>query len=113
MAVMSYRNSSTYVQQMIDRILQPHCDFSRAYVDNIIIYTKLKSLNDHLTHLDKVFSSLTKKGICLSPKKSFLGYPTVQLLSQRVNALGLATAEDKLAAIVNIEFPRTLSVRST
>ena len=94
---------------MIDRILRLHQGFSRAYVDDIVIYTKSKFLAEHLIHLDKVFKSLAEKGICLSPKKSFLGYPAVQLLGQCVNALGLATAKDKLAAIVNIKFPRTLS----
>ena len=107
-AVMSYRNSSAYVQRMINCILQLNCDFFRAYVNNIIIYTKLKSLNDHLEHLNKVFNALVKKGICLFSKKLFLDYLTVQLLDQCVNALELTTAEDKLAAIVNIEFSHTL-----
>ena len=74
--VMRYRNSSVYVQQIIDCILQLHCDFFRAYVDNIIIYTKF-SLPDYIEHLDLVFKSLTEKGICLSSKKSFLDYLTV------------------------------------
>ena len=94
---------------MIDQILQPHRDFSRAYIDDIVIYIKSKSLNEHLVHLNKVFKSLSEKGICLSSQKLFLTYPSVQLLGQCVDALGLATAEDKLAAIVNIEFPQTLS----
>ena len=76
-AVIGYRNSPAYVQQIIDRILQPHRDFSRAYVDDIVIYTKSKLLNEHLVHLDKVFKSLSGKEICLSPQKSFLTYPSV------------------------------------
>ena len=93
---------------MIELILQSHCSFFRAYVNNIIIYTKMKSLDNHLIHLDKVFKSLAEKGICLFSKKFFLSYFTVQLLSQCVDTLELATAEDKLAAIVNIEFSHTL-----
>ena len=78
---MRYRNLSAYVQQMIDQILQSHCGFFRAYVDNIIIYIKMKSLNNHLIHLNKVFKSLAEKGICLFSKKFFLRYLTVQLLN--------------------------------
>ena len=47
--------------------------------------------------------------IRLSPRKSFLGYPSVHLLGQKVDALGLATAADKLAAITNLSFPKSLS----
>lgn len=47
--------------------------------------------------------------IHLSPRKSFLGYPNVQLLEQKVDALGLTTAEEKLAVITNLSFPRTLA----
>ena len=93
---------------MIDRRLRLCRSFARAYIDDIVIYTKSLQLKDHLRPLDGVFRTLNEANICLSPNKSFLGYPTVQLLGQRVDALGLATAEDKLAAITNLEFPQTL-----
>ena len=105
---MSYRNSSAYIQQMINCILWSHCDFFRVYVDDIVIYIKFCSLSDHIEHLDLIFKSLTEKSICLSLKKSFLDYLTVQLLNQCVDTLELITAEDKLAVIVNIEFSHTL-----
>ena len=108
-AVIDYRNSSVYVQRMIDCILWSHCDFFRVYIDNIIIYTRLKLLTDHLRHLNNVFISLMKKSIFLFSKKSFLDYLTVQLLDQCVDTLKLITAEDKLAAIVNIKVSCTLS----
>ena len=94
---------------MINRILQSHCSFFRAYVDNIIIYIKMKSLDEHLIHLNKVFSSLAEKRIWFFSKKSFLDYLTVQLLGQQVDVLELIIAEDKLITIVNIEFSCTLS----
>ena len=46
--------------------------------------------------------------IILLPKKSFLVYPSVHFLGQRVDALGMATAEAKLAAITKLAFPRPL-----
>ncbi len=105
--VMGYRNSPAYVQRMIDRILRPFRHFCRAYVDDIVIFSS--TLKEHLEHLRLVFSALSKMNIHLSPRKSFLGYPSVQLLGQKVDALGLATAEEKLAAISNLSFPRTLT----
>ena len=47
--------------------------------------------------------------IRLSLRKSFLGYPLVHLLSQKVDVLGLATAADKLATITSLSFPKSLS----
>lgn len=105
--VMGYRNSPAYVQRMIDRILRPFRHFCRAYVDDIVIFST--SLEEHIRHLTLVFEALAEMNIHLAPNKAYLGYPSVQLLGQHVDALGLATSEDKLAAIRNLEFPRTLS----
>ena len=104
--VMGYRNSPAYVQRMIDRILRPFRKFCRAYVDDIVIFSA--NLEEHTRHLQLVFQALSEMNIHLSPKKSFLGYPSVSLLGQKVDALGLATATDKLAAIANLRFPKTL-----
>ena len=63
---MSYKNSLAYIQRMIDQILHSHQSFFRAYIDDIMIYIKLKSLDEHLIHLNKVFIFLMKRKICLS-----------------------------------------------
>lgn len=63
---------------------------------------------DHVQHLHAVFKTLDERNIKLSPKISFIGYPSIRLLGQRVDTLGLSTAEEKLAAISQLEFPRTL-----
>lgn len=46
--------------------------------------------------------------IYLSLQKSFLSHPSVQLLGQRVGALGLATIVEKLRAIAAPRFTRQL-----
>jgi len=46
--------------------------------------------------------------VVLRGKKCFLGFPSVALSGQRVDAFGIYTAEEKIAAIKNIRFPRTL-----
>ena len=47
--------------------------------------------------------------ITLEPSKSFLGYPNVQLLGHRVDALGMTTLDEKTKAIQELKFPHTLS----
>ena len=105
--IMSYRNSSIYVQKMINKILRPYRHFCRIYVDNIVIF--FISLEKHLSHLRFIFSTLEKMNIHLSPRKSFLDYSFIQLLNQKIDALRLATTEKKFIVIANLFFPRTLA----
>ena len=105
-AVMGYKNSIAYVQRQIDRLLWPYKNFARAYVDDIVIFSR--TLTEHLTHLNAIFSMLKENNISIKPTKAFLAYPTVQLLGQKVTSLGLSTSEEKLRAIAKLEFPSNL-----
>ena len=109
-AVMGYKNSPAYVQRQIDRLLR-RFSFARAYVDDVVIYSK--TLEEHVQHLRQVFNLFVDSGISVNPSKAFLGYPSVQLLGQKVDSLGLWTAEDKLKAISKLAFPDTLSKLET
>ena len=104
---MRYRNSSAYVQWMIDKVLWEQHEFAQAYMNNIVIF--LSTLNEHLQYLDSIFKMLSEKNICLFSKKSFLDYLSVKLLSQRVDTLRLTTVMKKLTAIIWLKFSRSLS----
>lgn len=106
-AVMGYKNSPLYVQRRIDTILRA-CPFRLAYVDDIVVFSR--SLQEHVEHLQSVFRTLNAYNISQKPSKAFIGYPSVQLLGQHVDGLGMTTAKDKLAAITVVEFPKTLKV---
>ena len=96
-AVMGYKNSPAYVQRQIDRILRPYREFAKAYINDVVIYSK--TLQKHVGHLRKVFGLFESIGVSIKPTKAFIGYSSVQLLGQRVNSLGLSTPKDKLKAI--------------
>ena len=83
-----------------------HRKYTRAYINDIVIF--FATLDEHIRHLRAVFATLLEFDICLSSKKSFLGYPSIQLLGQRVDALGLVSAHDKLDAIARLAFPKIL-----
>jgi Reverse transcriptase (RNA-dependent DNA polymerase) len=110
-AVMGYMNSPAYVQRQLDNKFRDMHSFVRAYIDDMIIFSG--TLEDHLEHLDRVFNRLRELGICLSPTKAFLGFPSVIMLGVRVDSLGLTTPEEKLKAIANLKFPRTLQQLET
>ena len=67
-----------------------------------------RSLPDLLDKLRTLFEIFLKYNISISPTKSFLNYPDVALLGQRVNSLGLTTSEQKLKAIQLLTYPDTL-----
>ena len=103
---MGYKNSPVYVQRQIDRLLRRLRKFARAYVDDIVMFSHTKA--EHEAHLRDVFSVLTNNNVFIKLTKAFLGYFSVSLLKQKMNSLGLATAENKLKAIAKLHFPRTL-----
>ena len=109
-AVMGYKNSPTYVQRQIDKLLRRFA-FARAYVDDVVIFSQ--SLAEHVEHLRQIFQLFVSSSISVNPSKAFLGYPSMQLLGQKVDSLGLWTAEDKLEVISKISFPETLSKLET
>ena len=96
-AVIGYKNSPVFAQRQIDRILQSYQKYARAYVNNIVIFSK--SLDEHLNHLHNVFRELTITRIILQPNKSFLAYPSVHFFGQSVNVLGMATAEAEITQL--------------
>ena len=104
--IMGYINSVAYVQREIDNILREVRAWARAYVDDIIYGAR--SLSDLLEKLRIFFDIFLEYNISIKPTKSFLNYPDVGLLGQRVNSLGLTTSEEKIQAIKHLSYPETL-----
>jgi len=104
-ALMGFRNPPAYTQRYMDRLLLKH-PYCRAFIDDIVIYSDMKG--DHLQHLATIFSLFQSKNLSTAPKKSFIGYPGVELLGFRVDGLGLTTTIERVAAFKNLAFPSTL-----
>lgn len=105
--VMGYMNSVAYVQRQMDNILREHRAFVKAYIDDVVV--RSKSLSEHIEHLRTIFRLFVEKSISIKPTKAFLGYSDVNLLGQRVNALGLSTTKERLQAIKLLKFPQISS----
>ena len=104
--IIKYKNSLTYVQRQIDRVLRKHRKYSRTYVDDIIIFSE--TLEKHLRHLIEVFDTLNVNNIFIKLIKTFIEYFIVSLLDQKVDSFDLIIAENKLKIISLLKFPRTL-----
>ena len=76
--VMRFINSSVYIQRMIDKVLRKCQTFSRAYIDDIIIYAKI--FQEHIQNLEHIFMIFKRYNIAIKASKSFLLYLSVTLL---------------------------------
>lgn len=110
-AIMGYCNSVAYVQRIIDLILREYREFCRVYVDDVLIASKDAAA--HEEHLRLVFGKLEEHNIALSPAKSYIGFPSIKLLGYKVDALGLATPDEKVKAVASLRFPETLKELET
>ena len=77
--IMSYKNSSTYIQKQINRLLRKFRRFVRAYVNDIIIFFKIVA--KHVIHLRAIFDIVRENNIFIKFNKTFLKYFFVQLLN--------------------------------
>lgn len=105
-APMGFIGSAAHCQRIMDRITYKIRQFMRAYIDDMIIASK--TFPEFLNHLGMLFETLRENGITIRPCKCFFGFPSLTLLGQYVDGLGIMTAPDKLKALTNIEFPSTL-----
>lgn len=110
-AAMGFKNSPAYVQRIMDEQLRLLREFCRVYIDDIVTFSK--SFASHLGHLRALFVKLVELQVTLSPNKTFLNYPSITLLGQKVDAFGLSTTEERIAAIKAIRFPRDLRALET
>ena len=110
-AVMGYCNSVQYVQRQLDGILRECRTFVRAYIDDIVVWSA--TLEEHEECLRRVMALLDGRRISISPSKTYLGFPSATLLGRRVSGLGLAASEDRVRAILAIQFPQTLKSLET
>ena len=101
------KNAPAHFQRAMDTILANYrWDFALAYIDDIIIFSK--SADEHILHVQLVLEALIKVGMTVDENKCHFGYEEIELLGHRVNRLGLSTQPQKVKAITDLPFPRTI-----
>jgi len=91
---------------MSDNILREFREFTRAYIDDIFTYSI--TLDNHLKHLFELFRKLDSINFSLSLVKTYISYPSLNVLGYRVSSVGITIPQEKLAVILDIKFPTTL-----
>ena len=80
---MSYQESFSYAQYMMNMIFKFHKFFICCYIDDIVIFSKI--LKNHFKHLNIIFNLFDELKIILKEVKTHLNYSSIILLNQQVD----------------------------
>lgn len=103
---MGFKNSPAHMQCFMDKILRDCQDFSRCFIDDVVIYSG--TFEEHLQHVANILAIFQARNVAVNPLKCFFAFDSVKLLGHCVDKFGLTTLEDKVIAISNIALPTTL-----
>lgn len=70
-------------------ILLREYPWARAYIDDVVVHPR--PLDERVQHLRTLFQLFSSIGISIKLTKAFIGYPSIRLLGQHVDSLGLST----------------------
>ena len=94
-----------YFQLLIDKVLMGCSSFAMGYLDDIIIFSK--SEEEHLQHLEEIFTRLCKFGLKMKREKCSFFKKHIQYLGHLVLEKGFEPLPEKLESIRNMPVPRT------
>ncbi|MCO5588021.1 hypothetical protein L7F22_041975 [Adiantum nelumboides] len=104
-------NAPATFNRMMERIFRPHCNFTRVFFDNVIIYSK--TIEEHKEHLKVIFQALRDNKLYVNQKKSEFFLQEIQYLGHIISKNGIRMDPAKLEVIKDWPNPRNLhEVRS-
>ena len=111
--VMGLKNAPVQFQQMMDDVLAPVKDICDAYIDDIIVGTRLKNgenlLEAHTRDLRRVLDLLKKWQLVADLKKCFFYVPEVEFCGHVMGGGKRHPAPGTLSAIEKWERPKNIS----
>ena len=92
-------------QRMMDRLLEGLREFSGAYLDDLVIFSR--SWEEHLQHLGTVFARLWEAGLTAKPKKCQFGMSQCVYLGHVVGEGCVRVEKSKVEAVRGLPTPQT------
>lgn len=106
-STMGLATSPGFFQHRMEQLFGPYLwAFVLVYIDDIIVFSR--SIDDHLLHLETVFTILENSGCTMSLGKCHFAQAGLEALGHFVSRFGLSTTEEKTEAIRHLEMPKTL-----
>lgn len=108
-STMGLKTSPAFFQHRMDGLFGQYLwQFVLVYIDDIIVFSK--TIEQHLQHLEVVFTILENSGCTMSLPKCHFARQGVNILGHFVSRLGLSTTEEKTEAIRNLAIPGNLQL---
>lgn len=104
------RGAPSTFQRLMDTILTGAEDFSAAYIDDVIIYSR--TWKEHLDHLQAVFQRLRQAGLTLKQEKCQFAMATCSYLGHIVGNGQVQPEKSKRFETLRHRSPRRISVHS-
>ena len=99
------KNAPAIFQILMDKVLKGLEKFSRAYMDDIIIYSA--TCADHKEHVKRVLQTLRDAELTANPAKCQWGGESIQFLGHQLDKGAVSVPPQRVAAIRNYDQPRT------
>ncbi len=96
------RNAAQTFQRFMDDVLRD-LPFVFCYLDDLLVFSA--SREEHLRHLDAVFTALTRHGLRLSLEKCQFAQTTLRFLGHQVSTEGVAPLPDRIQVVKNWAAP--------
>jgi hypothetical protein len=101
-------NAPATFQRMMDVVLSGlSWKSALVYLDDIIVFSR--SFEDHLKHLEEVFTRLKNANLSLKAEKCHFGQAQVLYLGHVVSAQGIRADPGKVSAVQNFPTPKDVS----
>ena len=98
-------NSSDIFQEKISELMNG-LEFAKAYINDLLVISK-HSFEEHLEHLEQVFTRLAESGLKVNAVKSSFCTTQLEYLGHIVNRQGVQPSTKKVEAILKIATPKT------
>lgn len=96
---------SSFQRIMYELLVNTRWDFCLVYIDDVIIFSR--TFDQHILHLNEVFSVLYNANLQLNPQKCSLIKNEINYLGHTINQLGIRPLQDNIDAIVKLPTPTT------
>ena len=99
------KNAPACFQELMQRVLADHRQFSTAYMDDVVIFSA--SWEDQMHHIDLILQTLGTAGLTANPSKCRWGGRSIEFLGHQIGAGSMTVPEHRVAALAKYSRPTT------
>ena len=99
-------NAPSHFQRIMNQLIEPYSKFCSVYLDDVIVFSN--TLEEHLNHLEKIFSLFKQVNLRLKLKKCEFAATSIEYLGHKVTKGKISPMISKIGAIENEKPPSNI-----